>query len=201
MATIITIVITFIAAGIDEMLVLILLFAHAKNKKQMRQVYIGQQAGMTVILFIILIALYGVSFFTGKWTGLLGILPIVIGLMELFDGDEDEESDAILRKTTIFSNLTTRVAIVAIVGGSEELAIFVPYFTTLNSNELMIAVLTFFVMIFIWSGICHVLGSTKNVYKVVKRYERIIIPVVFIGIGMKVLLENDTIETILDLFL
>ena len=201
MATIITIIITFIATGIDEMLVLILLFAHAKSQKQIRQVYMGQQIGMTFILILVVIAVSGISFFTGKWTGLLGLLPIFIGIMELFEGDEDNEGKGILDKISMFSNLTLRVAIIAIAGGAEELAIYIPYFTSLNWNEVILAIMAFIIMIPIWSAICHMIGSMKNVYYFVKRFQRIVIPVVFIGIGLKVLLESDTIEAILDMFL
>jgi cadmium resistance transport/sequestration family protein len=201
MATIITIIITFIATGIDEMLVLILLFAHAKSQKQIRQVYIGQLIGMTFILILVVIAVSGISPFTGKWTGLLGLLPIFIGIIELFEGDEDNEGKGILDKLSMFSNLTLRVAIIAIAGGAEELAIYIPYLTSLNWNEVILAIFAFIIMIPIWSAICHMVGSMKQVYYFVKRFQRFVIPVVFIGIGLKVLLESDTIEAILDLFL
>jgi cadmium resistance transport/sequestration family protein len=201
MATIITMIITFIATGIDEMLVLILLFAHAKNKKQIRQVYLGQQIGMTIIVLIVVIAVFGISSFTGKWTGLLGFLPIIIGIMELLERNEDDESHGIINRISMFSNLTLRVVIIAIVGGAEELAIYIPYFTSLNWDGVILAVLAFVLMVPIWSTFCYMLGSMKSIYHVVKRFERIVIPVVFIGIGMKVLLESDTIEAILDLFL
>lgn len=202
MATILTIIITFIATGIDEMLVLILLFAHARNQQQIRQVYIGQQIGMTFILLLVIIAISGISTFAGKWTGLLGILPIILGIMELMeDEDDDDDSPGILNKISMFSNLSVRVAIIAIVGGAEELAIYVPYFTSLNWDEVILAIITFIIMIPIWSAICHMVGSMKNIYQFVKRFQRIIIPVVFIGIGIKVLLESDTIEAILDLFI
>jgi cadmium resistance transport/sequestration family protein len=203
MATIITIIITFIATGIDEMLVLILLFAHAKNQKQIRQVYIGQQIGMTSILLLVIIVASGIISFAGKWTGLLGLLPILIGIMELVedDDDDDDESAGILNKISMFSNLSVRVAIIAIVGGAEELAIYVPYFTSLTWEEIILAIITFIIMIPIWCAICHMVGSMKNIYQFVKRFQRIIIPVVFIGIGIKVLLESDTIEAILDLFI
>ncbi|MEN2465281.1 cadmium resistance transporter [Ornithinibacillus sp. FSL M8-0202] len=202
MATILTMAIMFIAAGIDEMIVLIFLFAHAKSKRQERQIYIGQQLGMTGILIISLIALYGISFITGKWTGLFGLLPIAIGIMALFEGDdEEEERERILHKTSIFSNLTLRVFVIALAGGAEEVAIMVPYFTTLTSYQIILASITFFVMVLIWSGLCHLLASSSKVYTFVNKYKRIIIPLVFIGIGLHILLENDTIETILDLFL
>ncbi|WP_042142014.1 cadmium resistance transporter [Paucisalibacillus sp. EB02] len=201
MATIMTMIITFIATGIDEMLVLILLFAHARNQKQIRQVYIGQQIGMTFILVLAIIAISGISSFAGKWTGLLGLLPIIIGVMELMENDEDNESPGILNKISMFSNLTLRVAIIAVVGGAEELAIYVPYFTSLTWNEIILAIITFLIMIPIWCGIWHMVGSMKNIYRFVKRFQRILIPVVFIGIGMKVLLESDTIEAIIDLFI
>lgn len=184
------------------MLVLILLFAHAKNKDQVRQVYVGQQFGMTFIIIMAILAVYGISsFFTGKWTGLIGFLPIIMGIMELVEGDEDGESQEVLQKSAIFSNLTLRVALIAIVGGAEELAIFIPYFSSLESQALLLALITSVIMVPIWCAICHRLSSMKNVYRLLKRYERIIIPVVFIGIGLKVLIESDTIEAILDLFL
>ncbi|WP_010097314.1 cadmium resistance transporter [Ornithinibacillus scapharcae] len=202
MITILTMITTFIATGIDEMIILILIFAHARNHNQIRQVYIGQQIGMTFIIVVALLALYGItSLFTGKWTGLIGLLPIIMGIMELVERDDDDESGEVLQKSAIFSNLTLRVTLIAIAGGAEELAIYIPYFTSLESQGLLLALITFVIMVPIWCAICQKLGSMKNVYELVKRYERILIPVVFIGIGLNVLVESDTLEAILDLFL
>ncbi len=190
---------TFIATGIDEMLLLIILFSMAKREKDVRDVFVGQQIGMTLVLIMTLLAVYGLGFITREWVGLLGILPIAVGIIEFFSGEEEDDDDKILMKTAIFSNWIFRVALIAIAGGAEELAIFIPYFSSLHVKELLIAVVTFTLMIPIWSGICMRLARVGNIDLVINNYRRFIVPIIFIGIGINILLENNTLKAIFSL--
>lgn len=194
--------ITFVATGIDEMIVLILLFANAKKLKSIRNIYIGQQIGMTILLLLSLLTVYGIALISGKWIGLLGFLPIIIGLKILFFGEEegDDEKQEWELKTKKFRSQIVSVALLALTGGAEELVIFIPYFAALDAFDTMIAALTFFVMIPIWCTVCKKISSIDRFQAGVQKYERIILPIVFIGIGLSVLIENNTLQNVMSLF-
>ena len=202
--TIFTAIIAFIATGIDEMFVLTLLFAQARKKNAILAVYIGQQIGMIVLLGISALAVFGITLIAEKWIGLLGLLPIIQGirLWVLGDGDEDDEEEdkEVLKKSSRFNSLMVSVALIAIVGGGEELAIYIPYFAALSTTELIITLITFNLLVPIWCTICRKIASLKHIQEPIEKYERILVPIVFIGLGLFVFIESNTISAIMGLF-
>ncbi len=77
--------------------------------------------------------------------GLLGLIPIFLGLKVLLLGDSDGEAIAKdgLRKDN--KNLIFLVAMITFAScGADNIGVFVPYFTTLNLANLIVALLTFF---------------------------------------------------------
>lgn len=48
-------------------------------------------------------------------------------------------------------------------------------------------------------GLCLKIPAITYIISIIERFERIIIPITFIGLGMFVLLENGTIQNILNL--
>jgi len=198
-ATILTAVITFIATGIDELFVLTILFVYAKNKKSIRDVFIGQQIAMIVLLGISVLAVFGITLITEKWIGLLGFLPIIQGLRLLIIGDDDEKEE-VVNKTSRYKSLILSVTIIAIAGGGEELAIYIPYFASLSTKSLIVTLITFNILVPIWCEFCRNISSLKQIQETVEKYERILIPIVFIGLGLFVLIENSTFSAIKSLF-
>jgi cadmium resistance transport/sequestration family protein len=201
--TILTAAAAFLATGIDEMFVLTLIFSQAKTSKQIRDVYIGQQIGMIVLLAISVLAVFGFTLISEKWIGLLGLLPMILGIRILILGDDDddeEEEEEIVYKTSKFNSLILSVALIAIAGGAEELAIYIPYFAALNTTNLIIALITFNLLVPIWSTVCRKISSLKQIQETSEKYQRILIPIVFIGLGLFVLIENNTLNSIQSLF-
>lgn len=201
LGTIFTAIAIFIATGIDEMFVLTILFAQAQKKKAVGAVYIGQQIAMIALLGISILGVFGLTFITEKWIGLLGLVPIILGIRMLINGDEeDEEEEEILKKTGKFNSLIISVALIAIGGGGEELAIYIPYFSALDTTELIITLITFNLLVPIWCILCQKVASFKYVKETVEKYERILVPIVFVGLGLFVLIENDTFSVIMGKF-
>jgi len=198
--TIFTAVAAFIATGFDELVVLTILFVHAKENKSIKDVYLGQQIGMIVLLFISLLAVCGITLIPHKWVGLLGILPLFQGIRILIHGNEDEEDEDILQKTRKFNHLMISVAFIAIAGGGEEIAIYIPYFASLTITNLILTLIVFNVLVPVWCTFCRRISSIKHIQEIVEKYERILVPVVFIGLGIFVLLENKTVSAIINLF-
>lgn len=200
--TIFTAIIAFIATGIDEMFVLTLLFAQARKKNDILAVYIGQQIGMIVLLGISALAVFGITLIAEKWIGLLGLLPIIQGirLWVLGNEDDEEEDKEVLKKSSRFNSLMVSVALIAIAGGGEELAIYIPYFAALSTTELIITLITFNLLVPIWCTICRKIASLKHIQEPIEKYERILVPIVFIGLGLFVFIESNTINTIMGLF-
>lgn len=200
--TILTAIVAFIATGIDEIVVLTIIFVQATKSKSIKDVYIGQQIGMIVLLALSTLAVFGITFISEKWIGLLGLLPIIQGVRFWINGgdDDDDDDDEIIEKTNKFNSLILSVAVIAIAGGGEELAIYIPYFASLSPFNLVITLITFNVLVPIWCTLCRMISSLKQIQETIETYERILVPIVFIGLGLFVLIENNTFSAIMSLF-
>ncbi|MDF2543822.1 MAG: hypothetical protein K0S47_3540 [Herbinix sp.] len=201
--TITAAVAAFVATGFDEILLLTILFVHASKRNNIKSVYLGQQLGMAVLLLISILAVYGINLVPREWIGILGLLPILQGIRTLFqkeEEEEDEEEEAVINRTKKYNSLFLSVALLTIAGGGEELAVYIPYLASLSSKELWITIITFHLLVPIWCTICKKLSAISHIHTILERYERIIIPIVFVGLGIFVILENNTLQAALDLF-
>ncbi len=203
-AIILTAIATFIVTGIDEIVVLTILFVHYKENSSVRDIYIGQLISMVVLLAISLLAVFGITTIPKEWIGLLGFVPFFLGIKVFLIGDTEsydvyEEKD-LIKKTKKFNNLILAVAIIAIAGGAEELSIYIPYLASLNTKDLITTLITFILLVPIWCAVCKRLSSVKRIRERIEKFERIIVPIVFIGLGIFVLIENNTLGYFLKFF-
>lgn len=203
LTTILTSIATFIATGIDEIIVLTIIFVEVKNAKDVKDVYIGQQISMIVLLLISLLAAFGFAHIPSEYVGLLGIIPLAEGIRILFDRnyeDDDYEEKDVLQRLKKYRSLIVSIALIAIAGGAEELSIYIPYFASLDTTNLIVSVVIFNILVPVWCTVCRKISSLKHVQNTVEKYEKILVPVVFIGLGIWVLIENGTLDLILNLF-
>ncbi|WP_336867345.1 cadmium resistance transporter, partial [Peribacillus frigoritolerans] len=68
-----------------------------------------------------------------------------------------------------------------------------------GTNQLSITVITFLVMVAIWCYIGYRLAAFRHVSEILEKYGRWIIPIVFIGLGIYIMLESDTFSTLWNL--
>jgi len=80
--TLITAVISFISTNIDNIFVMMLLYAQIGEKLKKRHVVIGQYLALAILVAISLLGAVGLNFVPQKYVGLLGVIPIVLGVKE-----------------------------------------------------------------------------------------------------------------------
>jgi len=187
--TIITAIITFIATSVDEMFVLTFLFAQDKNNQKNKQIYLGQQLGMLVLLAITLLAVLGIRQIPQAWIGFIGFVPVIQGIRLLIFGDDDELD---LEKPQKYKFYFVTVALIAIAGGAEELAIFIPYFSSLSNDELIVALIIFNLLVPMWVTLCKKIAGIPHIKDQVEKYGAVLIPIVFIALGLYVLIDQNT---------
>lgn len=81
-----------------------------------------------------------------KWVGFLGLIPIYLGI-RLFILSDEEDDGAILPGLGKFNTFFQSVAFITFANGGDNIGIYVPFFATLNSGELVITVITFLIMV------------------------------------------------------
>lgn len=199
--TIISAIGVYISTSIDYLIILIILFAQLSQNKQKWHIYAGQYLGTGLLVGASLVAAYVVNFVPEEWmVGLLGLIPIYLGIRFAIVGEdaEEEEEEIIERLEQSKANqLFWTVTLLTIASGGDNLGIYIPYFASLDWSQTLVALLVFVIGIIIFCEISRVLSSIPLIFETIEKYERIIVPLVFILLGLYIMYENGTIDTFL----
>ena len=190
---VITSIILYSGTAVDLLIILMLFFAKRKSRKDIINIYLGQFLGSVSLILLSLLFAFVLNYIPSKEIlGLLGLIPIFLGLKVLFLGDSDGEAIAKegLRKDN--KNLIFLVAMITFAScGADNIGIFVPYFITLNLADLIVALLTFLVMIYLLVFSAQKLAQLPSVGETLGKYSRWFIAVVYLGLGIYILIENN----------
>ena len=198
--TIVTAAILYIATAVDLLVILLIFFAKAKTKKEYRDIYIGQYVGSVTLIVVSLFFAFVLNYVPEKWIlGLLGLIPIYLGIKVAIYGDSDGEERA--KKELNEKGLSKLVGTIAIVTiascGADNIGLFVPYFVTLSVTNLFITLFVFLILIFFLVFTAQKLANIPGVGEIVEKFSRWIMAVIYIALGLFIIIENDTIQTIL----
>lgn len=193
---IVTSIILYSGTAVDLLIILMLFFAKRKSRKDIINIYLGQFLGSVSLIFLSLLFAFVLNYIPSKEIlGLLGLITIFLGLKVLLLGDSDGEAIAKdgLRKDN--KNLIFLVAMITFAScGADNIGVFVPYFTTLNLANLIVTLLTFLVMIYLLVFSAQKLAQVPSVGETLEKYSRWFIAVVYLGLGMYILIENNSFD-------
>ena len=199
---IVTSIILYSGTAVDLLIILMLFFAKRKSRKDIINIYLGQFLGSVSLILLSLLFAFVLNYIPSKEIlGLLGLIPIFLGLKVLLLGDSDGEAIAKegLRKDN--KNLIFLVAMITFAScGADNIGVFVPYFTTLNLTNLIVALLTFLVMIYLLVFSAQKLAQVPSVGETLEKYSRWFIAVVYLGLGMYILIENNSFDMLRTVF-
>ena len=193
---IVTSIILYSGTAVDLLIILMLFFAKRKSRKDIINIYLGQFLGSVSLILLSLLFAFVLDYIPSKEIlGLLGLIPIFLGLKVLLLGDSDGEAIAKegLRKDN--KNLIFLVAMITFAScGADNIGVFVPYFITLNLANLIVALLTFLVMIYLLVFSAQKLAQVPSVGEILEKYSRWFIASVYLGLGIYILIENNVFD-------
>ncbi|HFC8822179.1 CadD family cadmium resistance transporter [Neisseria cinerea] len=193
---VVTSIILYSGTAVDLLIILMLFFAKRKSRKDIINIYLGQFLGSVSLILLSLLFAFILDYIPSKEIlGLLGLIPIFLGLKVLLLGDSDGEAIAKegLRKDN--KNLIFLVAMITFAScGADNIGVFVPYFTTLNLANLIVALLTFLVMIYLLVFSAQKLAQVPSVGETLEKYSRWFVAVVYLGLGIYILVENNSFD-------
>ena len=193
---VITSIILYSGTAVDLLIILMLFFAKRKSRKDIINIYLGQFLGSVSLILLSLLFAFVLNYIPSKEIlGLLGLIPIFLGLKVLLLGDSDGEAIAKdgLRKDN--KNLIFLVAMITFAScGADNIGVFVPYFITLNLANLIVTLLTFLVMIYLLVFSAQKLAQVPSVGETLEKYSRWFIASVYLGLGIHILIENNIFD-------
>ncbi|GLW11218.1 cadmium resistance protein CadD [Microtetraspora sp. NBRC 13810] len=185
----------FAGTNVDDLIVLTVLFLAARTGGAPKawQIWVGQYAGIAVLVAVSAVAALGLTVVPDGWVGLLGLVPFALGVRGLVaavragDGDADPPPVA---------SGAVAVAGVTIANGADNLSIYTPVFRTIGAGPAVVTVAVFAAGVALWCLAGSWLGSHKKVIEVVERYGRWIVPGVFVVIGGLIVIESGVLGRI-----
>ncbi|MCP8854331.1 cadmium resistance transporter [Latilactobacillus sakei] len=184
----------YISTSIDYLIILMVIFGSV-NRKERWLVYWGDLLGTSVLVAASLVLAFILGFVPQEWVlGLLGIIPVLMGLRLLISGesDDDEVVESQMKKRR---NIIMNVAIITIATcGADNIGIYVPIFAQSTAQTLTVILITFFFMLSLFCYVGYLLIKIPKVAEILERYGMYITAVVYIGLGLYIMFESGTVQ-------
>lgn len=191
----------FTATNLDDIIILMLLFSQVGTAFRRRHIVAGQYLGFGALVLISLSGFFGSLLFPRPWIGLLGVLPIVIGLSQLLSADDDEEDSetdslpsSVAPGMGLLSPQTASVAAITIANGGDNVGIYMPMFASTDALGLGITLAIFFGLVGVWCGAAYRLTQVGAIAELLTRYGNYLVPFVLMGLGVLILIDSHTLE-------
>ena len=191
----------FAATNIDDIVVLTVLFlASTRGSMPAWKVVVGQYLGFAILVVISVIAAAGLTIIPDQWVGLLGLIPLGIGVVGLVrtlrkraDDDDDDES-------SISAVGLVGVAGITIANGADNISLYTPVFRTSPVADTVVTIIVFFLLVAVWCLVARFVGTNKTLTEILERIEHWLVPAVFIGLGLFILIKSGVLPRVFQLF-
>jgi cadmium resistance protein CadD (predicted permease) len=212
----------FVATNLDDMVILILFFSQVNSLFRRRHVVYGQYLGFTLLILVSLPGFFGGLLVPRAWIGLLGTVPILIGVNRLFEHSISSDSVA---AESISANYTAAesipedsgeaefaaeplaepqlahflspqiysVAALTIANGSDNIGIYVPLFANCTWESLTLILILFLLLVGVWCYAAEQLTHLPAVAQILTEYGDRFVPYGLIGLGGLILWESQTL--------
>ncbi|OWY68404.1 transporter [cyanobacterium TDX16] len=190
----------FTATNLDDIFILMLFFSQVNATFRRRHIVLGQYLGFGTLVLISLPGFFGSLVMPQDWVGMLGILPIAIGISRLLNRDDVSADDTAPEQpenstlASLLSPQTYSVAAVTFANGGDNIGIYVPLFASCTWESLFAILSIFFSLVGAWCYAAYQLTHLGAIADTLERYGKYLVPFVLIGLGVLILIDSHTLE-------
>lgn len=214
-----------IATTFDDNIYLTAFFGEVDRRFRPAHVVVGELLGITVLIGVSLIGSSFGFLFARSTVGLLGLLPILIGMSALLarvrqkNACQSELSGVssgsrvvsmarispgfVSRRMSLLDLLRDRqtysVSVVTISNGSNNLSIYIPLFASLQVAQLLVVIPAIYMAVIAWLMLSYGLTRMPGLSLVLNRYAKAILPFVLIWLGYRILSDSGSLALMLGL--
>ena len=199
--TIVSALAVYVSTNIDYLLILMIIFSQNDTRRRIKVIIGGQYLGMGILVAFSLFAAFVLNFIPQDWViGLLGLIPLSLGIRLALKREDPEDENVLKKMEARGSNpLFWTIALITVASGGDNLGIYIPYFTALTWPEITIALIVFAISIAILCYFSYKLSKISLVSETIEKYKRPVVSLIFIGLGIYIMVENGTIQTLFSL--
>jgi cadmium resistance protein CadD (predicted permease) len=210
-----------LATTFDDNIYLTAFFGEVNRTFRPIHVVVGELVGFTVLLAVSLIGFAVGMALPASTVGLLGILPIAIGIQNLYAliqeaiteaaGNQAKAPTPVHEKEGTFNQSGFRsrrisawdalrdrktydVAAVSISNGSNNLSIYIPLFASLTPTKILVVIPVFYLFIGTWLLLSFSLTRMPGISLVLNRYAKVLFPFVLMWLGYRILSDSGAMN-------
>lgn len=183
--TILTAVLAFLGTNIDDLVLLALLSASVKTKREEMHIAAGQCLGVAAITALSLVGAFLVRAVPTKYLHLFGLAPIIFGVAKGIQNWKGKAAQAQAEQPAIGVGTMTMLVLF---GSGDNLSVYIPLFAVSGAVQVAVSSVVFMIMALVLCAAGKIIGQIPPIKQLVARWGEVLIPVVFITIGILILL-------------
>lgn len=219
---------TAMTTTFDDNIYLAMFFSRTDHQFRPLHIVVGEYLGFSMLIAISLSGFLIGRVVDSAWLGLLGLLPISIGVNALLvrqscqpsptasqdaqpsgdrhpSGRQCRTASSRRRPLTLWRALrdrrTYQVSAVSIANGGNNIAIYIPLFATCSLPRLVVILLVCYAAIGLWCFNSWCLIRQPHTAVLMSRAIARVVPFVLIALGLSILMRNGTPQALLALAL
>lgn len=181
---------SFVGTNIDDIFINTLFFTQARTKADNRNIVIGIYLGMGVLILLSVLGAFGLHFLPRRYIGYLGLIPIGLGIKEMIVAIKSKKADEVEETAQKSSNKTLNTALITMANGADNVGVYIPLFAGFAVWQILLAAGVFLILIAVWCLLGKLLATLPVVKNAMEKYKTVIVPIVYIALGVYILLKN-----------
>jgi cadmium resistance protein CadD (predicted permease) len=180
-------IVVFVSTNIDDILLLVALFADSKIRY--KNVVIGQYIGIGALFLVSAIAGFASVLVPPGWTSLLGIVPLGLGVYSLFGSKTSDEEDFQTDEHELEKSFHSQVLAISgltIANGGDNLSVYIPLFAK-DPSQISLYGIVFAILIIVWCFVGYALVNNRWIGRYIQKYGKQALPFVLIALGIYIL--------------
>ena len=172
----------FVGTNLDDLLILMLLFAQADDRAGRRRIAAGQYLGIGALTAFSMLCALGLGRVPRKYLRLLGLVPILLGLRAWRTRNQPAEA--------VSSVGVLSTALLTMANGGDNLGVYIPLLAGYAPGQLAVTAAVFALLCGLWCLLGAKLAALPRVQAVIRNWKGILVPAVLILLGLSIILAG-----------
>jgi cadmium resistance protein CadD (predicted permease) len=171
----------FAATNVDLFVLLTVLFATARaSGTRAWRVMVAQCLVFVILVVTSAAAATALTFVALRWVGLLGVVPLAIGIHGLVTARRKDEHDPrVADSITAIVTLTLSVC-------ADNLSVYIVLFRAGSRTDFAVTVGVFALLQATWALVAYTVATRKTVVQAMRRTRIWLVPTIFVAIGLAI---------------
>ena len=180
----------FVSTNLDDIFLLMLLFSQEDTRRGKGFVAMGQFIGIGALIAASFLGSFVLQSVPRWGLALLGFIPIALGVREALHNRSASEEKDVSAGPVASPRRIGDTALLTISNGADNVGVYVPLFTGYTPAQSLLTVVVFLLLTALWCWLGERLSALPVLRGFLQKYRRLLVPLVFIALGVFILVKN-----------